>query len=364
MTHITYRELSEIADLEQVVSLEIDVWGSDPRDAVPTSLMRAVSLHGGVVTGAYDGDRLVGLGFAFPARRHGKWILWSHNAGVHPDYQSQGVGFGIKQAQRTWALSEGFREIGWTFDPLQRGNANFNLHRLGATTSIYRRDYYGIMQDAVNAPIPSDRVEARWALTDRRVSKLAQGGKPSPLVKAFEPEHFLLLADMRGWPAPADVPALPAPWAFAAIPRNLKELDTTAIEAWRMALRQTLESAFAAGYVAADFVDQETVGVYVLKAPTHWSLYVLQCADNSLYTGISPDVDQRIKTHNAGRGAAYTSTRRPVTLLGAWEFETRSEALKAEIAFKRLTRAQKFAHLNHGDSFQGGEFRPVLSHNA
>jgi putative endonuclease len=72
-----------------------------------------------------------------------------------------------------------------------------------------------------------------------------------------------------------------------------------------------------------------------------WWLYVVRCADGSLYTGISTDVSRRIFQHNCGKGAKYTSARRPVTLQIQWLMNSRSQALKAEYAFKQLSKTTK-----------------------
>ena len=77
---------------------------------------------------------------------------------------------------------------------------------------------------------------------------------------------------------------------------------------------------------------------------THF-IYVALCKDNTLYTGYTTNVEKRIKAHNNGTGAKYTKTRRPITLLYAKEYATKSEALKAEYAFKQQTRSQKINYL-------------------
>ena len=74
-------------------------------------------------------------------------------------------------------------------------------------------------------------------------------------------------------------------------------------------------------------------------------MYVVKCADGTLYTGYSPDVEARVAAHNAGKGAKYTKTRRPVELVGSAAFETKHEAMSAEWHFKQLPRAQKDALL-------------------
>lgn len=72
-----------------------------------------------------------------------------------------------------------------------------------------------------------------------------------------------------------------------------------------------------------------------------WWVYIVQCADNSLYTGISTNVKERIATHNSGKGAKYTKSRRPVFLKISWEYPDRSTASREEARIKKLTRAEK-----------------------
>ncbi len=72
-----------------------------------------------------------------------------------------------------------------------------------------------------------------------------------------------------------------------------------------------------------------------------WHLYVLRCADGSLYCGITNDVPRRLAQHERGTGARYTRGRGPLKLLKAWPAVDRSAALKAEHAFKQLPRPAK-----------------------
>jgi uncharacterized protein (TIGR02453 family) len=72
-----------------------------------------------------------------------------------------------------------------------------------------------------------------------------------------------------------------------------------------------------------------------------WSVYILRCADGSLYTGIARDPTRRLAQHNGRRGAAYTRARRPVSLVYAEPARDRSAALRREWAIKRLTRVEK-----------------------
>jgi predicted GIY-YIG superfamily endonuclease len=77
-----------------------------------------------------------------------------------------------------------------------------------------------------------------------------------------------------------------------------------------------------------------------------WFVYILRCRDGSLYTGISTDVDQRVATHNAGRGARYTRPRLPVSVVHLERKRSRSTALRREAAIKALSRAEKLNMLN------------------
>ena len=69
--------------------------------------------------------------------------------------------------------------------------------------------------------------------------------------------------------------------------------------------------------------------------------YIVKCADSTLYTGWTNDLDKRIKAHNSGKGAKYTKTRRPVKLVYYEEHETKNEAMSREYAIKHLTRKEK-----------------------
>lgn len=76
-----------------------------------------------------------------------------------------------------------------------------------------------------------------------------------------------------------------------------------------------------------------------------WFVYMLRCADGTLYTGITTDVDRRVVEHNGGSGlgARYTRSRRPVTLAHVEPARDRAEAARREAAIKRLDRAHKLA---------------------
>jgi putative endonuclease len=77
-------------------------------------------------------------------------------------------------------------------------------------------------------------------------------------------------------------------------------------------------------------------------------VYILQCSDQTLYTGITTDLDRRIKEHNNSKlGAKYTKIRRPVKLIYSEEFINRSEASREESRIKKLSRSEKFDFLKN-----------------
>lgn len=69
--------------------------------------------------------------------------------------------------------------------------------------------------------------------------------------------------------------------------------------------------------------------------------YIVKCSDNTLYTGWTNNLEKRIKTHNAGKGAKYTKSRLPVTLVYYETFQTKEEAMRREWEIKHLTRNKK-----------------------
>lgn len=267
---IEYRELKTAAEFAALVDLEMIVWQMSARVAVPESIMQAIAHTGGSVIGAFAGGQLIGFALAFLAREQDDIYPWSHMAAVHPAYQSRGIGFQIKQRQRAWALRQGYRRMGWTFDPLQRRNAHFNLRQLGAAASAYHNNFYGEMTDGINAGLPSDRLQIDWQLDTPRTAAHA-AGQITPLFEAAAEAAtpFALLAD------DANAPALPpltwdAPAYRVAIPLNaplLKETQRDRLLAWQQALRQTLQAAFARGYRLVDFTTQGDQCWYIAQRP-------------------------------------------------------------------------------------------------
>jgi len=77
----------------------------------------------------------------------------------------------------------------------------------------------------------------------------------------------------------------------------------------------------------------------------HWYVYLMRCADDSLYCGITTNIDRRLKEHNAGTASKYTRPRRPVKVAACGEVPDKSTALKLEITIKKQHRNDKIALL-------------------
>lgn len=87
-----------------------------------------------------------------------------------------------------------------------------------------------------------------------------------------------------------------------------------------------------------------------MSSPNNWVCYLLECADGTLYCGITNDLAKRLAAHNAGTAAKYTRTRLPVALVFFEECADRSSALRREIAIKKLSRAEKLLLIRSGQA--------------
>ena len=77
-----------------------------------------------------------------------------------------------------------------------------------------------------------------------------------------------------------------------------------------------------------------------------WVVYILECKDGTLYTGVSNDLERRVKQHNLGLGARYTKMRLPVVLKWSKDIDDKSQAFKEEYRIKQLTRREKMLLIN------------------
>lgn len=93
----------------------------------------------------------------------------------------------------------------------------------------------------------------------------------------------------------------------------------------------------------------------------HWYVYLIECRDGSLYTGIATDVHRRYAEHAAGKGARYTRSRPPLRLLASFEYPDRAAASRAEYAIKQMTPFRKRALCAAGDEGAAAVARAIAS---
>lgn len=244
------RELGDMNELRQAVEVLRSIWGFDGDSGpINAELMRAFALAGGYIAGAFCEGEMVGASVGFMGYRDGHPHLHSHISGVAPAHQSRHVGFAMKQHQRDWCLARGIDTIEWTFDPLIRRNAFFNLVKLGATVVDFKVDFYGAMPDAINAGDPTDRAVVEWDLHAATKDRDRDG-------------DTILLAGADGRPVTS---ASRADVVRAWVPEDsvaIRRADPDAGMAWRLALRETFGQAVADGYNA---VSMTRDGWYTLE---------------------------------------------------------------------------------------------------
>ena len=231
------RLLAGVNELLPVDELFVEVWGPGT-ERLGIELLRALSHGGGYVAGAFRGDELVGASVAFVGDHQGP-ALHSHQTGVSPAAQGLGVGRALKLHQRDWALARGIDLITWTFDPLVRRNAWFNINKLGARPDQYLVDFYGAMSDGINVGDESDRLYACWRLSER----------PALPSAAELSAAKVLVAEADGYPV---VTSSDARFVLIGTPLDIERLrrtDPAASRAWRLVLREHLGMAIARGSV-------------------------------------------------------------------------------------------------------------------
>ncbi len=267
---ISIRPTAAIEDYIAIEQLQAEIWGGPASEVTPAHLLLTIAKEGGVVLLALDNDRPIGFAFGFLALTDDRRLkLASHQAGVLPQYQSRGVGYQLKLAQRQAALAKNLNLITWTFDPLQGRNARLNLRKLGAVCRTYIPNLYGEMADALNQGLPSDRFRVDWWLDSGHVtSRLAsQFDEPDDSLRAWP---VLNPANMSvRLPVPADTVTPPTTdFCLVEIPANinaLKEATPELARQWRLQTRQIFTLAFETGYTAVDMLRREGRNYYLLQ---------------------------------------------------------------------------------------------------
>lgn len=267
MPDFEIRPLTTPDEFHAAEELQRVTWRSDDLDIVPLHLLLTAAKNGGVVLGAFAGSQLVGFvfGFAGVSQRQDAAIPLamrlkhcSHQMGVRPEWQSRGVGYALKAAQREVVRAQGLRLITWTFDPLESKNAHLNIAKLGAVCNTYIQDYYGELRDDLNRGLATDRFQVDWWIASRRVEACFTGRHSSLRLAAdaivLNPARW----DDRGLPVPGNsIGSQPTQRFLVEFPADfqaIKRADKALAAAWRLHLRSLCETAFATGFTVTDYI--------------------------------------------------------------------------------------------------------------
>ena len=280
------RDLETVADLQQVLRLEKEVWEFDDADVTPLALAVAAKNAGSIWIGAFEGSEMVGFAFAFPSLSrhvageanaggvHDRIGFHSHTLAVRASHRDSGLGYQLKLAQRQRALSIGVTEMSWTFDPLRSRNAHLNFSKLGVISNSYRIDFYGAHTSSSLHQNGTDRLWVTWHMADARVEERLRG-------RNVREETLDTLAHLTplvrfngdGIPVESDVQQALARQRIAIeIPGDIEPMERDRIDLarqWRIATRRAFTEALAAGFVVTEFCrsirGQQGPGAYLLE---------------------------------------------------------------------------------------------------
>jgi predicted GNAT superfamily acetyltransferase len=260
MPVITYRDLTTLDEYAAVVELEREIWGPGYDEVVPIPILAITVKRGGILIGAFAGDRLIGFVYSLPGIKQGKPTQWSHMLGVLDGYRSAGVGYELKRQQRERTLAMGLDLIEWTYDPMQAMNAHLNFAKLGVVVEEYEENVYGESTSPLHKGNPTDRFVAEWWVrkphVDRRLSPAG-----ALLLRASEiadAQPINSVAAVGDWLESVDVDlSLDAGRLVVDIPMGFTDMLARAPElalAWRICTRAIFTTYFDRGYKAVDFL--------------------------------------------------------------------------------------------------------------
>jgi predicted GNAT superfamily acetyltransferase len=258
---VVIAELDTVAGLREAADLFSRIWDTPALPPMPHDVMRSLVDAGGQVHAAFRDGHLVGAAVAvFSAPRDA--ACYSLIAGVSPGAESRGIGLALKLAQRAWALPAGASRMRWTFDPLLRRNAWFNIRRLGAVGTEYLVDFYGEVADGVNDP-ETDRLAVTWDLRAPLPGSAARGGLPGAQGPAGQDEPPAILVCEPGG-EPVTMPGAGTRlrcWIPGEI-LAVRRADPGLARRWRLAVREALGGAIGEGYQVTGVADP---GWYLLE---------------------------------------------------------------------------------------------------
>ena len=260
-TKISIRPIGSLSDLRRCHEIQRAVWGYSDLMVFPYTILISMQHNGGVLLGAYVNDELVGFVVGYLGMAGAKLYLFSQRMGVLPDYQSEGLGYHLKIAQREQMLRQGIDIIVWTYDPLEGRNATLNIEKLGGIVRSYARDIYGYVQNPLQTGLATDRFLLEWHLMSDRVRTRVRGYYQRPRAEDWLGGDDMPLVNYAAWegniprPLAADL-EIEHTHVLVQVPPNLqriKRYDLDTARRWRTITRTIFESYFQRGYVVTGF---------------------------------------------------------------------------------------------------------------
>ena len=226
MSEVVINELKSISEQAAGIKVFDTTWPiAGGGTEITSNFMQALVHNGCYFSGAYLDGKIIGAAFGFIGINGGPH-LHSHMAAVLPEFRDLNVGTKLKFHQYDWAKHKKLPFITWTFDPLVKRNARLNLLKLGVNIDSYHPNFYGAMIDDVNAGDESDRLMAKWLITDK-------GPQPRK-----------------------EISNIPKSAITIAIPDDIVEIRIRDIQetfAYRFEVREKFQKAFSLGYFVIGF---------------------------------------------------------------------------------------------------------------
>ena len=273
MAQITIRPVTHFDEMPAIQAIQRAAWDMPDIGLVPLNFFKTAAYNGGLVLGAFDGDRAVGFLLTIPAiltqprngiegLHSGRHKFHSVMMGVHPDYHSRGIGHQLKEAQRQFAIAQEVTMVSWSYEPLLAPNAWLNIARLGGVVDLFEIAFYGDANGWAE-----DRFMVDWWVTSDRVARRLAGTERPQSLAAYLAAGAGLIAcgwAAEGFPlAPAPQLGIKADTFLLEFPPNLNLIRQHAPEAalaWRQSFRAMMLHYLNGRYRVLDVVRDRPVG--------------------------------------------------------------------------------------------------------
>lgn len=255
-------------DIKEVIKLHRLIWGLDDFELTPPHIYRATLENGGHILLVYKNKTPVGFIYGFPGiDKDRNNFFYIHNLGIKKQFRSSGIGLKLNLHLRKILIKEGYELVKWTFDPLETSNANLYIGKMGGITNKYITNYYGIMTDAINKQITSDRLIISWWINSSFVKNKIKTKTSAFTINDIKRSKCINLIDKKKRPITNNFTNnlntyyLECPVNYHQIKKNQPET----IKKWRIFVRDVLQSFFSKEVFIIDALYSNSRFFYVLS---------------------------------------------------------------------------------------------------